>query len=162
MFFTDCQVKSRSRKQDTFPEEVNPDGNASIPGAINGMFESMRWNMGSIQKVVFSAATHLETATNSVGERQRDASQDRRPEKIKLSTFNPKHGNVRDWITDVERARDMYGWDEYELMHRITPYLIGEVLELFEKWKVLYRKWSNFIMEFLLSLPRKIYFGMRF
>jgi hypothetical protein len=76
-------------------------------------------------------------------------------ESIRLSIFNPEEENARDWITDNERAKKMYGWDEYETVHRdrVSPYLVGvvEALEWFKWWKISDRKWSNFIIELRCS-----------
>jgi hypothetical protein len=72
-------------------------------------------------------------------------------ESIRLSIFNPEEENARDWITDNERAKKMYGWDEYETIHRVSSYLVGEALEWFKRWKISDRKWSNFIIELRCS-----------
>jgi hypothetical protein len=58
----------------------------------------------------------------------------------------------------------MYGWDEYETVHRVSPYLVGvvEALEWFKWWKISDRKWSNFIIELRCSFSRRIDFGIRF
>jgi hypothetical protein len=85
------------------------------------------------------------------GEAATTRSHTRGHESIQLSIFNPEEENARDWITDNERAKKMYGWDEYETVHRVSPYLIGEALEWFKRWKISDRKWSNFIIELRCS-----------
>jgi hypothetical protein len=49
------------------------------------------------------------------------------PVDTRTSKFDPKEDDVRDWIIDVQRAREMYDWDEDETMHRVSPYLVGVV-----------------------------------
>jgi hypothetical protein len=98
------------------------------------------------------------------GETATTRSHTRGHETIQRSIFNPEEEDARDWITDNERAKKMYGWDEYETVHRVSPYLVGvvEALEWFKWWKISDRKWSNFIIELRCSFSRRIDFGIRF
>lgn len=107
----------------------------------------------------------LQSASNSANDGRRTVSHDshqgadNRGETIQLSTFDPREDDVREWITDVERARAMYGWDDYETMHRFPPYLTRKALEWFKEWKVPDRKWLNFVLEIRCSFPKRIDFG---
>ncbi|KAJ3629949.1 hypothetical protein MTP99_014309 [Tenebrio molitor] len=85
------------------------------------------------------------------GEAATTRSHTRGHESIQLSIFNPEEENARDWITDNDRAKKMYGWDEYETVHRVSPYLVEEALEWFKRWKISDGKWSNFIIELRCS-----------
>lgn len=52
-------------------------------------------------QVAFSVVTGLETARNSLGKR----------DGIRFSAVDPKDDDAINWITDVERAQEMYSWD---------------------------------------------------
>ncbi|KAH0807902.1 hypothetical protein GEV33_014888 [Tenebrio molitor] len=75
-------------------------------------------------------------------------------ESIRLSIFNPEEENASDWITDNERAKKMYGWDEYETLHRVSPYLVGEALEWFKRRAASrVQRWSMYLVRGTLEDP---------
>jgi hypothetical protein len=158
--------KNTSRRPRLAPSSATSDS-SSTSGVLEEVLNSMQRYTSSMERVASSVVSSLEAVTGSGGEIRGEAATTqshhaRGHEKIQLSTFDPKEDDVRDWITDVERAREMYGWDEYETMHRVSPYLVGEALEWCKGWKVSDRKWSNFVIELRCSFPRRIDFGMRF
>jgi hypothetical protein len=82
-------------------------------------------------------------------------------ESIRLSIFNPEEENARDWITDNERAKKMYGWDEYETIHGVAL-SCWRGLGMVQKVEDFGQEMVEFYYRTMLFFLRRIDFGIRF
>lgn len=76
----------------------------------------------------------MKTLSQSFRENRRDNKSE--VQKKELSTLDPEEDNVGNLLTDEERAREMYGYDDSEILYRVPPYVVREASDWFKKWKV--------------------------
>lgn len=71
-----------------------------------------------------------------------------------ISSFDPNLHNIDDWCVEVERAKSLYNWDDYECLSRIGNCFKGEARSWLDKWVTTERTWENFKREFKPLCPK--------
>lgn len=73
-----------------------------------------------------------------------------------ISNFNPSVNDIDSWCEEVDRARDLNGWDDNECLSRIASCLKGDAKSWLQDWVTHDRSWSNFKTEFKPLCSRRI------
>lgn len=73
-----------------------------------------------------------------------------------ISNFDPSVHEIDSWCDEVDRARDINGWDDNECLSRIANCLKGDAKSWLQDWVTNDRSWSNFKIEFKPLCSRRV------
>lgn len=73
-----------------------------------------------------------------------------------ISNYDPSVNDIDSWCDEVDRARDLNGWDDNECLSRIANCLKGDAKTWLQEWVTSDRSWSNFKVEFKPLCSRRI------
>lgn len=75
-------------------------------------------------------------------------------QRFYISNFDPSLHNIDDWCEEVDRAKNLNDWSDFECFSRIGNCLKGEAQSWLNEWVTSERTWSNFKKEFKPLCPR--------
>lgn len=73
-----------------------------------------------------------------------------------VSCFDPSIHDIDAWCQEVDRARLINGWNDYECLSRVAGCLKGDSKAWLHEWVTADRTWTNFVREFKPLCPRKL------
>uniref|UniRef100_A0A2H1V610 SFRICE_033506 n=1 Tax=Spodoptera frugiperda TaxID=7108 RepID=A0A2H1V610_SPOFR len=73
-----------------------------------------------------------------------------------ISNFDPSLHDFDVWCAEVDRGRNLNGWDDHECLGRIGGCLRGDAKTWLNHWVTSDRSWSNFKAEFRSLCPREV------
>ncbi|KAJ8718423.1 hypothetical protein PYW08_002660 [Mythimna loreyi] len=73
-----------------------------------------------------------------------------------ISNFDPSVHDFDVWCAEVDRGRNLNGWDDHECFGRIGGCLRGDAKTWLNHWVTSDRSWSNFKAEFRSLCPREV------
>lgn len=79
-----------------------------------------------------------------------------KPTHYYISNFDPNIHDFDVWCAEVDRGRELNGWDDRECLSRIGSCLKGDARTWLNDWVSSDRSWSNFKLEFRSLCPRTI------
>lgn len=79
-----------------------------------------------------------------------------RSQSYYISSFDPSVNDFDVWTAEVDRAKDVNGWDDRECLGRIGVSLRGDAKSWLNEWVSNDRSWTNFKVEFRSLCPRNV------
>lgn len=79
-----------------------------------------------------------------------------RSQNYYISPFDPNVHNFDVWTAEVDRAKELNGWDDRECLGRIGGSLRGDAKSWLNEWVTSDRSWTNFKVEFRSLCPRNV------
>lgn len=73
-----------------------------------------------------------------------------------VSPFDPSVHDFDAWSAEVDRAKELNGWDDRECLGRIGGSLRGDAKSWLNEWVTNDRSWSNFKVDFRSLCPRNV------
>lgn len=73
-----------------------------------------------------------------------------------VSNFDPSINNIEAWCEEVDRAKEVNGWNDHECLSRVASCLRGDANVWLGEWVSNDRTWSNFKHEFKPLCPGKL------
>lgn len=71
-----------------------------------------------------------------------------------ISNFDPNLHNIDDWCVEVDRAKELNGWSDFECLSRVGNCLKGDAKSWLDEWVSSDRSWTNFKREFRPLCPK--------
>lgn len=73
-----------------------------------------------------------------------------------VSNFDPSLHNIEDWCDEVDRAKILNNWNDYECLSRIGNCLKGDAKTWLSEWVTSDRTWGSFKKEFKPLCPKTL------
>ncbi|XP_072946033.1 uncharacterized protein [Epargyreus clarus] len=133
-------VRDRDNRRSSRPRSLTPPIQSTGHRVRNADVSS-----GSIQA---SVADCIVSAIRSISTAGRSS------EHYYVSNFDPNIHNFDDWCLEVDRAKVLNNWSDFECLSRIGNCLLGDAKLWLNEWVSSDRSWTNFKKEFQPLCPK--------